>query len=254
MGPSSGTPPVGKVGLGFFSFTEVTDPSAHQAYNQWHQLDHLPEQMPLPGVDWGQRWVSTPACRRARAVTGGDLDGVHYVTLYLMSGTLLETLDAFAALAEQLRHAGRYFEHRRAHLSGPFVPTGAEVAPRVLVSPAAVPFRPGRGIYVVVEQPEHDADDAAVHQVRDPGVALAVEQVAGVWSFASSPGLARGRWRPGAHRVTVCFLDGDPLSAAGALGPLLASGAAGDEGLVPVFAGPFETIAPWRWDWFDAGD
>jgi len=33
--------------LGFFSFTEVTDPSAHEAYNAWHQLDHLPEQFTI---------------------------------------------------------------------------------------------------------------------------------------------------------------------------------------------------------------
>ena len=56
-----------KVRLGFFSFTEITDPSEHRSYNEWHQLDHMPEQYPLPGVVFGQRWVSTPACRRARA-------------------------------------------------------------------------------------------------------------------------------------------------------------------------------------------
>ena len=25
-------------------------PGAHRAYNEWHQLDHLPEQMAIPGV------------------------------------------------------------------------------------------------------------------------------------------------------------------------------------------------------------
>ena len=74
-----------KPSYGFFSFTEVTDPAAHHAYNEWHQLDHLPEQYPLPGIVHGQRWVSTPACRAARAVSGPPLDPIHYVTCYLMA-------------------------------------------------------------------------------------------------------------------------------------------------------------------------
>ena len=38
-----------KAAYGFFSFTEVTDPAEHRSYNEWHQLDHLPEQFPLAG-------------------------------------------------------------------------------------------------------------------------------------------------------------------------------------------------------------
>ena len=60
-----------KVRIGFFSFTEITDPTKHRAYNEWHQLDHMPEQFPIRGVAYGQRWVSTPACRDARAVDEG---------------------------------------------------------------------------------------------------------------------------------------------------------------------------------------
>ena len=51
--------------LGFFSFTEVTDPSAHEAYNAWHQLDHLPEQFTIEGINFGCRWVRSPRCRAA---------------------------------------------------------------------------------------------------------------------------------------------------------------------------------------------
>jgi len=50
-----------KVRLGFFSFTEITDPGEHHSYNEWHQLDHMPEQFPLDGIAYGQRWVSTPS-------------------------------------------------------------------------------------------------------------------------------------------------------------------------------------------------
>jgi hypothetical protein len=56
--------------------------------------------------------------------------------------------------------------------------------------------------------------------------------------------------------VTVAWLDGDPLTVAPALdarvdtrlaGP---AGGGGTSGV--VFAGPFETVVPWQWDWFDA--
>ena len=87
-----------KVRLGFFSFTEITDPSEHHSYNQWHQLDHMPEQFPLDGIAYGQRWVSTPACRAARAVSEPPLDSIHYMTLYLMTDPVERTLREFMQL------------------------------------------------------------------------------------------------------------------------------------------------------------
>jgi hypothetical protein len=256
------------VRVGFFSFTEVTDPAAHGEYNRWHQLDHLPEQLPLPGVAFGQRWVSTPACRRARAVDTGRLGPVHYVTLYLMTDPVAETLERFAALGARLHAEGRFFDRRRSHLSGPFEVETARAAPRVLVSPAAVPYRPGTGIYVVVVETEapdpseeapapseeapapSEEAPAPSEEAPAPTPLLGLAGVAGVWSFRSSPALASGRWRPGEHRVVVCFLDGDVLDTAGELAALVPA-LAGPGAPAVVFAGPFETIIPWRWDWFD---
>ena len=245
--PRPGSP--GKVRIGFFSFTEVTDPSEHRSYNEWHQLDHLPEQYPIPGVAWGQRWVSTPDCRRARAVDGPRLAAIHYLTQYLMTEPVDETLVAFAALGRHLHEVGRFHQHRRSHLSGPFEVLGAAAAPRVLVSPAAVPFRPGTGVYVVVEELAEGAGLEALRATPDVASVLETPGVAGVWSFAPYAAPVAGRWRPGAHRITVCFLDGDVMAAAAALGPLGTGGA--HEGLVPIFAGPFATVTPWQWDWFE---
>src|SRR5580700_736263 len=89
----------GGVVAGFFSFTEITDPKAHAAYNAWHQLDHLPEQMPLVGIAHGERWVVSPRCLAARHFGSGDLADAHYLTLYLMNPPLRETVDAFYDLA-----------------------------------------------------------------------------------------------------------------------------------------------------------
>jgi hypothetical protein len=245
--------PAGKVRIGFFSFTEVTDAAAHRAYHEWHQLDHLPEQLPLPGVCWGQRWVSTPACRAARAVPGGPLQAVHYVTLYLMTDPVPETLRLFAEWGATLRRAGRFFEQRHSHLSGPFDVVSAAAAGRVLVSAPAVAFRPTTGVYVVVTRPSPDGGaeaDRVEQEAEQEEEVLAVPEVAGVWTFAGAPELAGERWRPGHHAVTVCFLDGDPVDAAAALGPMFAGGGRRRTNEV-VFAGPFETITPWHWDWFD---
>jgi hypothetical protein len=225
-----------KPSYGFFSFTEVTDPAAHHAYNEWHQLDHLPEQYPLPGIVHGQRWVSTPACRAARAVSEPPLDPIHYVTCYLMAEPIGPTLDDFFVLGKELHRLDRFFRARRAHLTGPFRVETMGASPRVLVSAAAVPFRPNRGVYVIVEEPGND--DAADTLLTIPGVA-------GVWTFATEDALASPRWTDGARRITVAWLDDEPLAVAAAIAPLVATRAG------VAFAGPFETITPWRWDWFD---
>jgi len=221
----SGTHTGDKVKVGFFSFTEITDPAEHRSYNEWHQLDHMPEQFPLRGIAFGQRWVSTPACRAARDVSGARLDPIHYVTLYLVTDPVDETLSEFVEWGRELHRRGRFHEHRRALLSGPFAVRDTAVAPRVLISAAAVPYRPHRGVYVTVEP------------LAGTGAAPIVDQwcampgVAGAWSFADQE-----------HEITVAWLDGAPLEVAGELPPP-PRGA--------IFAGPLETITPWEWDWFD---
>ena len=237
-----------KVAYGFFSFTEVTDPAEHRSYNEWHQLDHLPEQFPLRGIVYGQRWVSTPACRAARVVSEPDLDPIHYVTCYLMAEPIDETIDEFFALGAELRRLDRFHQQRQAHLTGPFRVAHARAAPRVLVSPAAVPFRAHRGIYVIVEETLTAAElDAAAEAAL-----IEIAGVAGCWSFATVDGMESRRWSAGARRVTVCWLDDDPIEVALRLAPLVeARRARPGVDSAMTFAGPFETITPWQWDWFD---
>jgi len=207
--------------LGFFSFTEVTDPSAHEAYNAWHQLDHLPEQFTIEGITFGQRWVRSPRCQAAETSTSPLLDRFHYMTLYLLRGE--EVLPEFFALAERLHAEDRFFAARRALLSGPFDVVGRWAAPRVAVSGAAVPFRPSHGVYVVVG-PAVDGH-ALVDQAG----------VAGAWQFAD----------PSNDRfVTVAFVDGDLWHASAALGPTVV------EDGPPEWAGPLERVDAFRWDWF----
>ena len=210
-----------KVKVGFFSFTEITDPNEHHSYNEWHMLDHMPEQYPLDGIVYGQRWVSTPACHAARAASGAQLDPIHYVTLYLMSEPVERTLQEFMALGRALHEKDRFHLHRKARLSGPFPLDAIAVAPRVLISPEAVPYRPNRGVYVVVQPVGAAAPDL--------DALCATAGVAGAWRFAEAE-----------RRITVAWLDDAPLDVRAP------AGADGAE-----FAGPFETITPWQWNWFD---
>jgi hypothetical protein len=237
-----------KIKLGFFSLSHHSPGGDDRAYLEWHQLDHMPEQYPLPGMAFGQRWVSTPACRAARAVDGDLLAPVHYVTLYLMTEPVEATLDDFGALGATLREVGRFHQHRRAHLSGPFEVASVDVAPRVLISAEAVPYRPNLGAYVVVEDLPSDgpAPDAI-----DTATLLDLPGVAGVWTFVSDQE-RRKAWHPGRRRVTVCFLDSHPLTVAPSIGEVV-SGGRSPAGSV-IHAGPLETVVPWRWDWFDQPD
>lgn len=229
-----------KVVAGYFSFTEITDPTAHRAYNEWHQLDHLPEQHTLDGIVHGERWVCTAACREvARAVE--PLDRIHYLTLYLLADPLERTIDDFFALARRLRADGRFFEARRSHLSGAFAVADTWAAPRVHVSAAAVPFRPNRGVYVVVEA----ARDDAVPAGRVGATLAGIDGVAGVWRFAG-PVDAHGD--PGnASTITVAFLDRDPLLVARAADIALDGSLARS-----MFSGPLLAVTPGDWDWFEA--
>jgi hypothetical protein len=243
-----------KVKVGFFSFTEVTDPAAHRSYNEWHMLDHMPEQFPLDGIVYGQRWVSTPACTAARAVDEQPFDTAHYMTLYLMSEPIERTLREFYDLGGELAAKGRFHQQRRAQMSGPFRVLSTAAAPRVLVSADAVPYRPCRGVYVIVEQTrDRAALDAYLrwqHAEHEPHF-LAVPGVAGVWTFAASSRDRNERWSPGDRRVTVCWLDDDPLTVADGLEPIVKARREYDATSHVELAGPLETIVPWQWDWFD---
>jgi len=244
---------VKRIRVGFFSFVEVTDPSEHKAYNEWHQLDHMPEQFQIAGIGYGQRFVASPRCRDARLVAEPEVAPAHYVALYLMGDPAQPTLDEFMELGDRLRNLGRFHAYRHSHLSGAWQALEGWAAPRVLVGPDAVPWRPATGVYTIVEEP---ADGAALdafvrddHLTRMPALAE-VPGVAGVWTFSTSALYRSPRWTPGRSRITVCWLDGDPVATAAALGPHVERRWAGAP-VRPLFAGPWEVITPYRWDWFD---
>lgn len=196
---------------GFFSFTEVLE-GRHREYNEWHLLDHAPEMYGVDGVRWAQRWVSTPELIDRRLFSQGDLAASQYITLYLLGGPVQGAVEGLASIDRALRTAGRSFDARRTHLSGPFDVVEMYAAPRLALAADAVPFRPNLGVFVTVQDHAPAATEAALDEAREwyekvhiPDL-LSVRGMAGCWWFEATSGGPNPRGRT----VRVYWLDEDP--------------------------------------------
>ncbi|MCP3812180.1 hypothetical protein NLX62_07570, partial [Mycobacteriaceae bacterium Msp059] len=69
--------------LVFFSFVVLDGggDEEHRRYNEWHQLDHRPENLALPGIAWGDRWSRPEACRDVSTAEPAQAD-TDYVAMY----------------------------------------------------------------------------------------------------------------------------------------------------------------------------
>ena len=239
-----------RVKVGFFSMSGGSASGDDRPYLRWHALDHMPEQYQIAGLLRGDRWATTRACDAARAAQSEELAPIKYVVQYLMTDPVQQTLDDFLQLGRRLAEQGRFPERVSSHLLGAFHLLEMHASPRVLVSPDVVPFRPNRGVSVIVERPTGDVDGWVrdVHAAHMAGL-LATPGVAGVWSFATSSLWRNPAWTPGEHRVTVCYLDADPATVGEALRPRLAERWDGAP-VEAVLAAPFESIVRWDWERF----
>jgi hypothetical protein len=245
--------------LSFFSFAEITDPTQHRAFNEYHQLDHRPANLALPCVYWGERFVRTPACAAASQTPDPRYAGTHYVNFYLFRDASKEARWEWTKLGSLGAYWGRKPDHDWSRREVGFFETlNAWSHPRVRVEPEVLPMRPNRGIHVTVEELAGDPGrlhelGAWVETVRVPDL-LTCAGVAGVWTAVREDGFPANRVAeaPAGNRptmVTTVFLDGDPVRFAGELAALPDARPAGT---TLLFASPLETIIPWQWDWFDA--
>jgi hypothetical protein len=212
----------------------------------------MPEQYRLPGLVNGQRWASTPACRAARAAADGGWDEVEHVVCYLMGDPVTQTLDAFFALGRQLAEMGRFPHRMPSHYKAGLALLETHAAPRAMVGPEVVPFRPNRGVYLVVEEPTGaDGWDEYLRRTHAEVVPelLAADGVAGAWVFTTTPAVAHPAFSDGRYRFTVCYLDAEPAEVAGTLGAVLRRAWDGAP-THPVLAAPFESMMHWDWERF----
>ncbi len=240
-----------RVKVGFFSLTHASPTGDDRPYLDWHQLDHMPEQYLLPGMVIGQRWASSVACRQARAVETEGWADVDHAVCYLMGEPVDATVDAFLALGQELTDVGRYPVAMPSQYRGAMRLVQATAAPRVLISDAVVPFRPYRGVYLIVEEFEGSAEDHGAADRLPEGLGGALVDspgVAGVWVYSTAADLRRQMFTPGRLRVSVCYLDEAPVTAAGPLGDVVEGWEErGGVGRVRL-AAPFESIVSWDWD------
>jgi len=244
--------------LAFFSFVSLEDRSLHGAYNRWHQLDHRPENLALPGVAWGDRWDIRP---EYVSLSEGALAGeVDFAAMYWFREPVAQSVAAWDALGEASFQWGRgpLIPGIRRPMLAFFRPVKGYTAPRALVAPDVLPFRPNRGIHLTVSRfaEPHSVDTHAAHQREDreliPAL-LEVDAVAGAWTFSYSHPQRHSSLPfdetpvdpPGSLRIRLLYLEDDPATVTPQLRAIEAGFAAAGERELST---PASTIIPWQ-DW-----
>ncbi len=265
----------------YFSLAEITDPTKHRAHNEWHQLDHIPENLILPGIVWNDRWVRSPDCMSASRTVAPSLASTHYGVMYWFREPIRETLDDFFMLSERSFQWGRSPQVRwtKRPMRGLFSPIKGYAGPRLPVTADILPFCPTKGVHITLSTVDPKAPGAHAlfrwyDEVRIPDL-LQCRGVAGAWTLAADD-LFRHEWGedsgpswnfpdsntrdPAAapNRLTILYLDEDPLE-------FVADREARDVALRRAgrlrdvsdieqvsFDSPLRAIVPWEWDWFEA--
>lgn len=255
--------------LAFFSFVslEGADRAAHTSYNQWHQLDHRPENLALPGVAWGDRWARLRSSD-ARTVANSRFVGTDYVAMYWFRKPVDASLEAWDQLGADSLQWGRgpLIPGVERRLLAFFRPIKGYVARSALVSAAALPYRPNRAVEVTLRRfaEPYGAGAHDHHRWEDrvlmPAL-MEVDGVAGGWTFSFSryqqhsslPFASDSSEVPGELRISMLYLDGEPgetgarLAAARAELERRRDGEPAVEGEI-MFSSLLTTIVPWL-DW-----
>jgi hypothetical protein len=249
----------------FFSFITLrnADAAGHRSYNEWHQLDHRPENLALPGVAWGDRWARPPGYRSQSDVST-NLSEVDYVAMYWFRKPVEDALATWDTLGELSFQWGRgpLLPGVERPLLGFFTPVKGYAAPSALVSPAAIPYRPNRGLHLTLTR-FPDPHSPGVHElfrwqdrVLTPAE-LELPGVAGIWAFSfdhyqrhkSLDVGTKGNDQVGSLRIRLMYLDDDPLDTTARIIDLnerLRSAPDCDQQV--LLATPLKTIIPWQ-DW-----
>jgi len=182
-----------------------TEPGQVQAYEDWHADDHLPENLALPGVLHANRWIAPPAYLRHRDAPDPALGRAQFLIAYGFADPLAESLAEWVALERELRAAGRMFAERTLQLGATFDLAGADVAPGLALSAAALVHRRHRGVHLHLAEAERFGSDDA----RRWKATLSLPGVAGGLRWTNSGRSAYGPGRAG--RAELLYTQGDPL-------------------------------------------
>lgn len=218
---------------GIFISMSAREQSGRDAdYLIWHSLDHRPEQYRIAGIRNSIRIVSTPACRAARAHCDPQFDAVDHVMTYFWAADA--AFDKFATLSAALTGGRRPFRLPSVY-SGYFHLAGKAAARRAVAGADVIPWRPARGVYVIVEE-----------GAQSPADLVGVDGVAGLWWHAGGRPPAQGMPDSSGIQVTYCYLDDDPVETAARLRKPLEQRWSGKR-VKPLLAAPFYTLVPFEW-------
>jgi hypothetical protein len=239
---------VNRVKAGIFSLTTAAPADDDGTYLRWHLLDHMPEQYQLPGIVHGLRWIADGEYPDHRLAADGPLGDIGNVVHYFVGDPVQETFDDFVTLGRDLRENGRF------PITRPLLQISGlrllqwHAAPRALISAEVVPFRPHRGVLLIVEEAAGGRSSQWLewlHAEHYPAL-LATPGTAGAWTFSVSNGWRAPRgWRTEPQYITVVYLDADPLATTRALAPLVEERWR-SAAVRPVFAGPLRTMINWE--------
>jgi hypothetical protein len=237
-----------RVKAAFFSITPPAPSGDDGSYLRWHLLDHMVEQYQLPGIQYALRYIADGDYLDSRIAATGHLEEVGNVVNYLVGDPVQQTHDDFMQLGPRLADMGRFPEVRPSlQLRMPAL-LHWYAAPQALISPEVVPFRPHRGVVVIVEEPvgaDVDAWLQWLHTDHYPAV-VATPGVAGAWMYGST-----NTWnlhpstQGDPQYTTVIYLDDDPLATTKALAPVVEDRWRSDA-VRPLFAGPLRTMIQWE--------
>ena len=248
--------------MAHFSLTRVTDRAKLDHENDLHLLYHRPQLLSLTDVAWGDRWMRDADCA-ALGERADDFD-LDFAAMYWFRPPRHQSGRAFSAHFARASQLGLGSDDWTQVVLDEFmVPLKGYARHDRLVSADALPFRPMKGAYLAVSRFHRHQDvaaEAAFHwydQVRVPAM-LECAGAAGAWTFASrelfSP---TGNLSNPIIRVTVVYLDGDPVSFSRELAErdeqTQRSGLVHDTSEIEerLFAGPLRMALPWRPGKFD---
>lgn len=237
-----------RVKAGLFSLTPPAPTDDDGSYLRWHLLDHMPEQFQLPGIQHALRYVADADLIAARIAGEGALADTANLVHYLVGDPVEQTQADFMELGPRLRALGRFPEVRPSLQVRLLALQRWYAAAAAQVSAEVVPWRPHRGVVLVIEAPVGDdphAWEQWLHDRHHPEL-LEVAGVAGVWLHgSSSTWTLHPRLQGEPQYATVVYLDDDVAATSTAIAPALeerwASGA-----VRPLFAGPLRSMIQWE--------
>jgi hypothetical protein len=252
--------------MAYFSFVEMTDPAQHRTYSESQDLGLQPEIRAMPGVAWSDRWVHAPDCAALNNGTDGTLARIHYAEATWFRAPVEVAIRGFHDAHERASHIGAPLSADciERPLHGLFMPLKGYTHRRVRIAADALPFRPARGIYLLVSRfARRDAEAELAYHWYDathiPDL-LECRGAAGAWSFATADVFRPDRdITAPVLRIIQVYLDDDPLAFVTDMAERTPSwrraGRLADTSGVEevLFASPLYTITAWQWDWLAKG-